>query len=248
MAAAKSHHFDKVSLMLSLGLGLFLGGLAMIGVNVNIWLGGLVLLVAFVLLAASAWLTFHGFGRGIRVCGIALVAVPSFGFVARQMAVQYHKEHEVSFVFIAPGPVVGDQRNFFVGHRGPKHNFNVQIMFSEMAPQFMNHSFSREEIAKTTKTLAFSEVDSNVSIGPPLGFAWVPVSNPPDRQDYWIDISYRGGGVSERIQAALVENKWRYAVQVLIPNTNVYLIECMDSAFPALTHSMKRLGPCSPGI
>jgi len=88
---------DKTVLYFVVGsvLALLIWGLQLIGVTVNIWLGGLVLLIAFALMVYAFW-TWEGASRwhtALRVGTVAIAALLYFGLVGWQVVNQWRREH-----------------------------------------------------------------------------------------------------------------------------------------------------------
>ena len=80
-------------------VGLFVAfvamGLPLVGVNLNIWLGGLVLLCAFVCIVSAFWiweypLRFH---RALRLSTILIATLIYLGLVGKQMVGEFRREH-----------------------------------------------------------------------------------------------------------------------------------------------------------
>lgn len=91
-----------------IGLFVALGalGLPLIGVAVNVWLGGAVLAIAFYCIVRAFWIwerssTWHVL---LRIGTIAIAAVIYFLMVGRQMVAEWHKEHPIVAVK-SPEPV-----------------------------------------------------------------------------------------------------------------------------------------------
>lgn len=81
-------------------LGLFLAlaalGLPLIGVTVNLWLGGTLLLFAFLFLIRAFWIgpTGKSLSAGLRILVLIILAVPYFWFVESRIKKQYTADHQ----------------------------------------------------------------------------------------------------------------------------------------------------------
>jgi hypothetical protein len=70
-------------------------GMPMIGITVNLWLGGIVLAAAFALFAWGLWNleTNHQFGRTARAVTLIVVGMIYFELMGFQIHAQYKKDH-----------------------------------------------------------------------------------------------------------------------------------------------------------
>src|SRR5882672_2781690 len=77
----------KIFFLVAAALALFIWGLGLIGVIVNIYVGGLVLTVAFVLGICALWI-WEGFSRFtmmLRCSTLVVAGIVYFGMIGRQM-------------------------------------------------------------------------------------------------------------------------------------------------------------------
>ena len=83
-------------------LGLLGIGLPMIGVTINLWLGFVILAIAFVLIAWGCWIWEREWPlrKVLRIITICAFAVVYFSLVGVQIRAQYKKDHSV----IPPAP------------------------------------------------------------------------------------------------------------------------------------------------
>jgi hypothetical protein len=94
----------KIYFLLGVVVGLFPEGLTLIGITINVWLGGLILAVAFGLFVKAFWIwertsRFHII---LRIGTVALFALIYFGLIGRQMLAQYRKNHPQQPVVVLP--------------------------------------------------------------------------------------------------------------------------------------------------
>jgi hypothetical protein len=85
----------KILFLIATAVALIIWGLTLIGVSVNIWLGGSVLAVAFALISWALWI-WEGFSRFpiiLRALTIILGALIYFGLVGKQMVSQFKSDH-----------------------------------------------------------------------------------------------------------------------------------------------------------
>jgi hypothetical protein len=85
----------KIYFLVGLFVGLVPEGLSLIGVTINIWLGGILLAVAFGLVVYAFWI-WEGSWRfhiALRMATIVIGAAIYFGWTGRQMIAQYRKDH-----------------------------------------------------------------------------------------------------------------------------------------------------------
>jgi hypothetical protein len=95
----------KILFLAGTALALSIWGCGLIGISVNIWLGLLVLLVAFVLATWAVWI-WEGFSRFhivLRMLTILAAASVYFFLVGKQAVVEYQVEHSSEFT-IPPLP------------------------------------------------------------------------------------------------------------------------------------------------
>lgn len=76
-------------------LGLLGIGLPMIGVTINLWLGFVILAIAFALIARGCWIWEGKSPRRklLRITTIVIIALVYFSLVGMQMRAQYKKDH-----------------------------------------------------------------------------------------------------------------------------------------------------------
>jgi hypothetical protein len=81
--------------VVGLVLTLVIWGLQLIGVTVNLLLGGIVLLIAFVLMAYSFWIWegTSSWRKPLRISTVFVAALLYFGLVGRQIVKQWHIDH-----------------------------------------------------------------------------------------------------------------------------------------------------------
>lgn len=97
-SSKKPDRFALVSLLVGIFVALLPWGLGMIGVTVNLWLGALVLAVAFGLIVYPLW-TWEKFSRWhvvLRISTVVLAAIFYFALIGRQIYAQYQKDHPVT--------------------------------------------------------------------------------------------------------------------------------------------------------
>jgi hypothetical protein len=97
----------KVLFLASTLLALCIWGLQLIGVAINLWLGGFVLTVVFSLGVYLLWIWegFSSFRFALRTISVACTALLYFGLVGKQMYKEYILEHPLEFVSPAPPPM-----------------------------------------------------------------------------------------------------------------------------------------------
>lgn len=78
----------KVQFLLGLGVGLAPTGLAMIGISINLWLGGIILLSAFILIAHAFWVWVK-WNIAPRLVVIVLAFCGFFYLVMPQISAEY---------------------------------------------------------------------------------------------------------------------------------------------------------------
>ena len=91
---------DKTGIMyfvVGLIVALIPSGLQLIGVTVNIWLGGAILAVALVLMVYAFWIWERAskWHLLLRIGTITIAAVVYFLLVERQMVAEWHREHSI---------------------------------------------------------------------------------------------------------------------------------------------------------
>ena len=153
------------------------------------------------------------------------------------------KQQGSSFVYVVPDGQIHNSTSwqFSLKPHGPEHLFNIQMFFSEMAPQLSNRGLTTKEIRRSTLSLIWAELDAGTKItGPPTSFTYSPLV--PDHGHFFITVSYRGGNIIEDLFIERVADKWAYAIRAGIPGEGT-VFECRDSGFPG-RYSGRALKPC----
>lgn len=93
--APKSDKSGKIYFIVGLILALLIWGLQLVGVTVNVYLGGFVLAVAFVLMAYAFWIWEGGsqWHVWLRIGTIAVAALLYLALIGRQVISEWRQEH-----------------------------------------------------------------------------------------------------------------------------------------------------------
>jgi hypothetical protein len=138
-----------------------------------------------------------------------------------------------SFVFLYPAGVDHDNNLLLLwDHRGSEDTFNIKAMVSDMglALKHKERASTPEEIPRESFALRVPEIDAIPSfVVGPEGFQR-PLSS-PDKVDFMVDISFRGGQVMELFQAVRVGNEWARQIRVDDLIKHVTVLSCRDPQF-----------------
>src|SRR5213593_798710 len=96
MSSGSPDRFSKVALAIGIVGVLVPWGLQLIGVAVNVWLGGVILAVAFGFIVYASWIWERSTRWHVALRGATIVVAGAlyFTFVGRQMISEYKKGHK----------------------------------------------------------------------------------------------------------------------------------------------------------
>lgn len=254
--AAKAERFGLLFFIASAWMCLTIGGLPLIGVTVHLGFGIAVLSMAFILfiwgLSIFSKVLERPLSKRALIFTTAALGIPYFGFIARQAVSQYRKDHQPrSFVFVSPATWFPEKKQwaFIVTHRGSGNTFHIRVMFNDMdrSARYGGALYTPEQIRECTAIVDFEEIDSVGLIGAFSMFPWTPLD--PERQHYFLNISYRGGLVIEDLQIHRINGRWAYRMNAgEVASSPTTLIDCRDPDFPAQVWEKKKMQPCYPKI